>query len=274
MPVRSPTICNDFLRAGRSWHVPWGPSSDWHAGAAATRRSPRSPRRLLRCWSSSPPFRPTPPCRSTGPTDGSRRRYKAESAARDAAETNEREANKARDLESAARKKAEKLVKLALDQNKNALQSQRYISVLIFRELRDVAGTQDLRANLIKTSIDGLRDNMKVMDMLAVVGADDKEGSATATQHPGRDLPARGGLAEGLGRYDEAMQYYRKMDGLAESLAADNPELPEARIVLASSKITLGEFSLTRLGDSKTALGYLERNLTLRREIFERAPNR
>ena len=60
---------------------------------------------------------------------------KAESAARDAAQTNERAAIKARDLEAERerRKKAEKLVKLALEQNKNALQSQRYISVLIFR---------------------------------------------------------------------------------------------------------------------------------------------
>ena len=113
---------------------------------------------------------------------------------------------------------------------------------------------------------------MKVMDMLAVVGADDKEGAATATRTLAGIYQRAGGLAEGLGRYDEAMQYYRKMDELAESFAADNAGLPEARMVLASSKITLGEFSLTRLGDSKTALGYLEQNLTLRREILKRAP--
>ncbi len=58
---------------------------------------------------------------------------KAESAARQAAQTNERAATKARDLEAVARKresearaKAEKLVTLAMLQNKNALNSQRH----------------------------------------------------------------------------------------------------------------------------------------------------
>ena len=77
---------------------------------------------------------------------------------------------------------------------------------------------------------------------------------------------------EDLGRYDEATRYYRQMDELAESLAADNPGLLDARKVLASSKITLGEFEMVRLGDSKAALGYLERNLALRRELLARDP--
>ena len=62
------------------------------------------------------------------------------------------------------------------------------------------------------------------------------------------------------------------MDELAELLAANNPGLREAQIVLGSSKITLGEFELTRHGDSKTALGYLNRNLELRRELLRRDP--
>ena len=80
------------------------------------------------------------------------------------------------------RKRAEKLVTLALDQNKNALQSQRYITALIFQQLRDIAGTEELRDELIKTSLNGLRDNMEVMDKLADIGAKDKEGAATATR--------------------------------------------------------------------------------------------
>ena len=62
------------------------------------------------------------------------------------------------------------------------------------------------------------------------------------------------------------------MDEQAESLAADNPGLLEARRVLASSKITLGEFAFVRLGDSKTALEYLQRNLEIRREILANQP--
>ena len=51
---------------------------------------------------------------------------KAESAAKEKAQINEREAIKARDLEAEARKKAENLVRLALQQNRNALDSQRH----------------------------------------------------------------------------------------------------------------------------------------------------
>jgi tetratricopeptide (TPR) repeat protein len=62
------------------------------------------------------------------------------------------------------------------------------------------------------------------------------------------------------------------MDELAESLAADNPESLDAKRPLASSKITLGEFELNRLGDSKTALGHFDQNLTLRRELLKHEP--
>ena len=198
---------------------------------------------------------------------------KAVSAARDEAETNERAAVKARNLEAVAREKAEKVVKLALEQNKNALQSQRYISVLIFRQLRDIEGTRELRDELIKTSTNGLRDNMEVMDKLAaVVGAKDKEGAATATKTLAGLYQRAGGMMDELGRFEEAARYFRQMDELAESLAADNPDLLDARVVLASSKITLGQFELTRHGDSKAALRLLERNLELRREILARQP--
>jgi tetratricopeptide (TPR) repeat protein len=62
------------------------------------------------------------------------------------------------------------------------------------------------------------------------------------------------------------------MDDLAESLVADNPGDPDARRPLASSKITIGEFELSRLGDSKAALRHLEQNLAIRREFLARAP--
>ena len=166
---------------------------------------------------------------------GSTASNKAESAARDAAETNERAAIEARDLEAVAaserarREKAEKLVTLALQQNKNALQSQRTISVLIFSRLRDFAGTQDLRDELIKTSVNGLHANMEVIDKLGAVVRPRQGGGGHSHQDPRRDLPATGGLMEVLGRYDEATRYYRQMDELAESLAAANPGSHDAR---------------------------------------------
>src|SRR5262249_4099905 len=80
-----------------------------------------------------------------------------------------------------------------------------------------------------------------------------------------------GGLMEDLGRYAEAVRYYRQMDALAEALATDNPGVLDAKRPLASSKITLGLFELDRLGDSRAALGHLEQNLALRREFLAHA---
>jgi len=203
----------------------------------------------------------------------------AEVAARGAAEANERAAIKARDREaeartreSEARQKAEKLVALALQQNKNALDSQRTISVLIFQRLRDVAGTQELREELLRTSLNGLHANMKVVELLGAVGAPDKEAAATATRTLAGIYQRAGGLMEDFGRYDEALRYYRQMDELAEALAASNPGQIDLRKPLASSKVTLGEFELNRLLDSKAALGHLEQNLALRREFLASEP--
>jgi eukaryotic-like serine/threonine-protein kinase len=204
---------------------------------------------------------------------------KAESAARDKAENNERAAIKARDLESearkretAARQKAEKLVALALQQNRNALDSHRTVSVLTLKRLRDIPGTQDLCDELIRTSVKGLRDNMEVIDKLGAVGAQDKEAASTATRTLAGTYQRAGGLMEDLGRYDEAIRYYRQMDELAESLAAANPGLLDARKPLASSKITIGQFEMNQLGDSKAALLHLEQNLAIRREFLAHKP--
>jgi tetratricopeptide (TPR) repeat protein len=198
---------------------------------------------------------------------------RAESAARAAAERNEREAIKARDREAEARAKAEKLVRLALQQNRNALDSQRTISILIFQRLRDFAGTQGLQDELIRTSMKGLLANMEVMDKLAAdVGVLGEEEAATAKRTLAGIYQRAGGLMENLGRYDEAIRYYRQMDELAESFAADNPGQIDAKKPLASSKATIGGFELNRLGDSKAALGHLEQNLALREEFLARQP--
>ena len=69
----------------------------------------------------------------------------------------------------------------------------------------------------------GLHANMEVMDKLAPVGAKGKEETAIARRTLAGIYQRAGRLMEDLGRYDEAIRYYRQMDELAESLAADNP---------------------------------------------------
>ncbi len=144
---------------------------------------------------------------------------------------------------------------------------------MIIQRLRDVAGTQDLQNELIRTSVKDVSAIVEVIEQLGAVGAEDKEGAATATRTLARIHQQAGRLMEGLGRNDEAIRYYRQMDELAESLAAGNPGQIDAKKPLASSKITIGEFEMNRLGDSKAALGHLEQNLALRREFLADKPS-
>ncbi len=73
-------------------------------------------------------------------------------------------------------------------------------------------------------------------------------------------------------RYDDAIRYFRQMDDLAESLAARSPGEIEARRLLAISKLTIGQFEMNRLGDSKAALKHLQQNLELRQEFLAAKP--
>ena len=114
---------------------------------------------------------------------------------------------------------------------------------------------------------------MEVVDLLGAVGAEDKEAAATGTRTLAGIYQRAGGLMEDFGRYADAIRFYRQMDQLAESLAAGNPGQIDAKKPLASSKITIGEFEMNRLGDSKAALRHLEQNLALRREFLADKPS-
>ena len=56
------------------------------------------------------------------------------------------------------------------------------------------------------------------------------------------------------GKYDETARYFRRMDELAEQLAAADPDALEPQKVKASAKATLGDFQLDRIGDAEAAL--------------------
>ncbi len=204
---------------------------------------------------------------------------KTESAARKAAQNSEHAALKARDDEAVARKresearaKAVSLVTLSMLQNKNALNSQRTISILLMKRLRDYAGSEDLRDELIKTSVKELHATVELMEKLAAVGAHDKEAAATATRTLAGIYQQAGNLMDVFGHYDDAMRYFQQMDKLAESLAAGNPGQLDFRRLLAISKLTIGQFEMNRLGDSNAALKHLQQNLELRQELLAKKP--
>ena len=213
------------------------------------------------------------------------RSYEEEAKAREIAQTNERTAIEARneaiaatkaeavarEQEKQAREKAEALVQGAFAQNRNALEAQRVLSVLLNQRLLSIPGTQALREELIKTTLTGLEATIASLEQLGTV-ARDKEGFALGTRTLAGINQRAGQIAMEYGKYDETARYFRRMDELAEQLAASDPDALEPQKVKASVKATLGDFQMDRIGDAVAALKFFDEALILRRQWLAREP--
>ncbi len=211
--------------------------------------------------------------------------YRDEANAREIAQTNERRAIEAkneaiaatkaeaaaREKEKQAREKAEALVQGAFAQNRHALEAQRVLSVLLNQRLLAIQGTQGLREELINTTLTGLEATMASLEQLGTV-ARDKEGFALGTRTLAGINQRAGQIAMEYGKYDETARYFRRMDELAEQLAAADPDALEPQKVKASVKATLGDFQMDQIGDAQAALKFFDQALALRRQWLAREP--
>ena len=212
--------------------------------------------------------------------------YKKEKRRRRSRRTNERAAIVARNdaiaarnaeadalkKERQAREKAEALVQGAFAQNRNALEAQRVLSVLLNQRLLSIPGTQGLREELIRTTLTGLEATIASLEQLGTV-ARDKEGFAVATRTLAGINQRAGLIAMEYGKYDETARYFRRMEELSEQLAAADPDALEPLKVKASVKATLGDFQMDRIGDAGAALKYFDQALALRRQWLAREPS-
>jgi serine/threonine protein kinase len=112
--------------------------------------------------------------------------YRKENQARKDAQEDERtaiiakdDAIAARNAEAAAlekerqaRAKAEALVQGAFAQTRNALEAQRVLSILLEQRLRSIPGTQDIREEIIRTTMNGLDATMSSLEQLGTVARD------------------------------------------------------------------------------------------------------
>jgi tetratricopeptide (TPR) repeat protein/tRNA A-37 threonylcarbamoyl transferase component Bud32 len=211
------------------------------------------------------------------------RSYNLEAEARKIAQTKEQAANEAKNVaiaatkaealalekEKQAREKAEALVQGAFAQNRNALEAQRVLSVLLNQRLLSIPGTQRLREELINTTLTGLEATIASLEQLGTV-ARDKEGFALATRTLAGINQRAGQIAIEYGKYDKAARYFRRMDELAEELSIADPEALEPQKVKASVKATLGDFQMDRIGDAEAALKLFDQALALRRQWLAR----
>jgi eukaryotic-like serine/threonine-protein kinase len=209
-----------------------------------------------------------------------------EARAREIAQTNENSAIKAkneaiaatkaeaeaREKEKHAREKAEALVQGAFAQNRNSLEAQRVLSVLLNQRLLSIQGTQSLRKELINTTLTGLEATIASLEQLGTV-ARDNEGFALGIRTLAGINQRAGQIAMEYGKYDEAARYFRRMEALAEQLAAADPDALEPQKVKASVKATLADFQLDRIGDAVAALKLYDQALGLRRQWLAREPS-
>ena len=156
-----------------------------------------------------------------------------EAKARELAQTKERAAIEARNeavaatkaeaearaKEKQAREKAEALVEGAFAQNKNALEAERVLSVLLNQRLAAIPGTREVRDELISTTLKGLEATIASLEQLGTV-ARDKEGFALATRTLAGINQCAGIIAIEYGKYDDTARYYGRMEKLADELAA------------------------------------------------------
>ena len=108
------------------------------------------------------------------------------------------------------------------------------------------------------------------MEQLGTV-APDKEGSALGLRALAGINQRAGLIALEYGRYDETARYFRRMEELAEQLAAADPGALEPLKVKASAKATLGDFQMDKIGDAQAALAFFDEALVLRRHWMARA---
>ena len=160
----------------------------------------------------------------------------------------------------------------AFAQNRNALEAQRVLSVLLNQRLASIPGTHDVREELISTTLRGLEATIASLEQLGTV-ARDKEGFALATRTLAGINQRAGQIAMEYGKYEETARYYRRMEELAEQLAAADPGGLEPLKVKASVKATLADFQMDRIGDAVAGLKFFEQALDLRRQWLALEPS-
>jgi serine/threonine-protein kinase len=212
--------------------------------------------------------------------------YKDEAAARKSAEKSEQTAiaaknaaiaateaeARAHEKEKQAREKAEALVQGAFAQNRNALEAHRVLGILLNQRLASIPGTQAIREELINTTMTGLEATIASLEQLGTV-ARDKEGFALATRTLAGINQRAGQIAMDYGKYDETARYFRRMEELAEQLAADDPDGLEPQKIKASVKATLGDFQMDQIGDADASLKFFDQALAIRRAWMAREPS-
>ncbi len=190
------------------------------------------------------------------------------------AQENEKKANEARELAQQREKDAKNAVQAALKQNAQAVESNRFLTVLAFDRLRGIPGTAAVRRELLDTAAKGLLGNMQVHDELNGVVAGLNPADPTLAERTLAGIYQRNGrMFLDVNRVADALAQFQKMEAIVAGLRERFPNEMTSHRNFAVAQNNLGEVYLDRLGDAERARDYFLQGLEARKKRDEIAPN-
>jgi eukaryotic-like serine/threonine-protein kinase len=187
-------------------------------------------------------------------------------------EANLKAENRRNDAET-KRKLAETAARAANVQNRSAVDAWAELIVQLEGNLRHVAALEGVREQMLEKASKNLEAAARAMtDLRHDIGwgPTDEERNwrslATARQRLGQ-------LRQSQGRLKDAMEQFRQMDAIVQTLAAAAPGDLAAQTRLARSQRLLGIVAFQDLGDTEGAKQYFTRALEINRACLAQLPN-
>ena len=160
------------------------------------------------------------------------------------------------------------------EQTQTMITAQRFLSVLANQRLRDIPGTIEVRREMFKVALENMASATKDVEKLKAIGAGSKLADAMTLRTLAGIHQQRGMIYDDMGpRYvDKVWPEFDEMHKLATQHYTTQPDDLEALKNLASSNLTLGEYTFKLKADSAAAEKFLQKAIELRRQWLKKWP--
>ncbi|MFO0908080.1 MAG: protein kinase [Isosphaeraceae bacterium] len=171
------------------------------------------------------------------------------------------------------RKQANTVADNATKLNFNAIDALRKVNLAASEGLNEVPGAQRIRQEVIGIASDALKSALQVQEELIRVRPDTADpvllSRTMASVHRNAGL-----VFQAVGRRQEAIDEFKKMDSIIEDLFKAKPDDDTMKRNLAASKNTLGDFHSRIIGDALGGRDFYLRALALRKDRLAKTPDR
>ena len=173
----------------------------------------------------------------------------------------------------AKQKIAEDAARAANSQNRNAVEAEVAWINVMEHQLRYVPEVQDVREKMLSDATKHLDESIRSMTSLRkVIGwaPSDEENNWKSLARARQRL---GDFNLQRNRFTDALEQFRLMDEILETMAKANPEDPMAQFRLARSRRQLGFVAAQKLGNSGAGQTYLRQAIEINRACLAKKPD-